>query len=76
MTLYTFNSLANEDQYKTTFNMGTFIDYKIIDETKYALYAIDMFFVEVEYNGSLNKILDLKSFETGYLLDKYSSLKI
>lgn len=76
MTLYEFNLTSKENQYDATFNQGTFIDYKIYGETRYALYAIDMFFVEVEYNNTTNKIECLKSFKTGHLLDKYSNIRI
>jgi hypothetical protein len=75
MTLYEFNLLPEQNQYDATFRQGTFIDYKIIGYSRFALYAIDMFFVEVEYNTLTNEIKNLNSFKTGYLLDKYSNLK-
>jgi hypothetical protein len=44
------------------------------EKPKYNLYAIDLFFVEVCCNSEKNKITEIKSFKSGYLLDKYSSL--
>lgn len=44
-------------------------------EKRFALYAIDMFFVEIEYDRINNKIIGLRSFKTDEILDKYSDLK-
>ena len=54
---------------------GTFIDNYVTKTEGCNLYAIDMFFVEVVYNPEHNTITEVKSFKTGYLLDKYSNLK-
>ncbi|WP_338357326.1 hypothetical protein [Yeosuana marina] len=75
MTLYEFNSLSEHDKYDHIFTKGEFIDYKIEKEKRFALYAIDMFFVEIEYNNEKNKIQNLRSFKTGKLLDKYSDFR-
>tara|TARA_R110001592_G_scaffold42009_2_gene136704 strand:+ start:2723 stop:2953 length:231 start_codon:yes stop_codon:yes gene_type:complete len=75
MTLYEFNSLSEHDKYDHVFTKGEFIDYKLKMEKHFALYAIDKFFVEIEYDKINNKIIGLKSFKTGELLDKYSNLK-
>jgi hypothetical protein len=64
--------MSENEQFDATFNQATFIDFKVIGVIRFALYALDMFFVEIEYNNSTNKINTLKSFKTGYLLDKYS----
>ncbi|MCX2680646.1 hypothetical protein OOZ15_11895 [Galbibacter sp. EGI 63066] len=42
--------------------------------TRYALYAVNKFFVEVEYNTITNKIVNKVSFKTGDKLDRYSNL--
>jgi len=39
---------------------------------KMDLYAIDKFYVEVQYDSKSNKIIGLKSFKHGHLMDKYS----
>ena len=33
-----------------------------------------MFFVEVTYDSIENKIIEINSFKSGYLLDKYSNI--
>lgn len=73
MTLYEFNSLSEHDKFDIVFTKGEFIDYRLKMEKRFALYAIDMFFVEVEYDNKKNKIQNLRSFKCGELLDKYSS---
>lgn len=72
MTLYEFNLMPNDqDRYKVVFNEGSFI-YSISEgNKKFALYAVNKFFVEVEYDSSLNKILNLISFREGSFLNKY-----
>jgi len=35
-------------------------------------YAIDMFFVELVYDADKNKIIKVRSFISGWCLDKYS----
>ena len=52
---------------------GTFLDNHVSKTERCNLYAINMFFVEVVYNSERNTIPEVKSFETGYLLDKYSN---
>ena len=36
-------------------------------------YAMDKFFVEVVYDGEQNVITEVRSFKSGYSLDKYSA---
>ncbi|MBD0831503.1 hypothetical protein [Aestuariibaculum sediminum] len=68
--------MSEHDKYDVIFNEGTFIDYKIEAVIRYALYAVDMFFVEIEYNRMDNKVVGLRSFKTGELLDKYSKRRL
>lgn len=75
MTLYEFKLLEEEKQYVITFNKGTFLEYYLETNRRFALYAVDRFFVEVEYDISNNKIINLKSFIEGAILDRYSSIK-
>ncbi|MGJ5641514.1 hypothetical protein [Formosa sp. S-31] len=74
MTLYEFNRLSEGEKFNQTFNKGSFIDSKVEGSFRYALYALDMFFVEIKYNSTKNKFEGLKSFTTGELLDKYSDI--
>ena len=40
-------------------------------QLRYALYAIDKFFVELVFCSKENKIIEVKSFDSGADLDKY-----
>jgi hypothetical protein len=76
MTLYEFNVLTEQQQYDEILNIsGIYLDNHINGSQRFNLYAIDRFFVEIEYNNTENKIVGLRSFKTGSLLDKYSNLK-
>ena len=73
MTLHEFNALELNERMEAVNQQGTFIDNHVTNKERCNLYAIDKFFVEVVYNPERNAITEVKSFETGYLLDKYSS---
>lgn len=47
MTLYEYKMLLEDEQYDIVFSQGKFLDIVIEGTTKYVLYAIDKFFVEV-----------------------------
>lgn len=72
ITLYEFLALKDQEQYDLVFTEGVFIDYKIEDNKRFALYAIEMFFVEVEYDNLNNTIKNKIAFKTGRILEKYS----
>ena len=76
ITLYEFRGLSNQEQYHLVFNEGTFFDSKIYGDQRFALYALDMFFVEVEYDNKANKIISKTAFVTGEKLNKYSQVDI
>ena len=76
ITLYEFRGLSDQEQYHLVFNEGTFIDSKIYGNQRFGLYALDMFFVEVEYDNKRNKIINKIAFVTGGILNKYSQLNI
>lgn len=72
MTIKEFDKLSEHERYDITFNQGDFIEYWIERNQRFALYAVFMFYVEVEYNTEENKIKNLISFDDGELLDKYT----
>ena len=72
MTLYQFNRLSEEEQIKTVWSIGVFLDNHISKTEMLSCQAIDMFFVELVYNLDKNKIIDVTSFIRGWCLDKYS----
>lgn len=75
ISLYEFLVLPEQEQYYIVFNKGKFIDFQIEGNKRFALYAIDMFFVEVEYDNKKNIIINKKAFVAGVILNKYSNLK-
>ncbi|WP_299525977.1 hypothetical protein [uncultured Lutibacter sp.] len=72
MTLYQFNTLELNEQMEAVNQLGTFLDNYIGNGERCNCYAIDKFFVEVVYDAEHNTITEIRSFKTGYLLDKYS----
>jgi len=72
ISLREFEMLSEHERYDITFTEGVFIEYWIEGDTRFALYAVFMFYVEVEYNTTENKIKNMISFDDGLLLDKYS----
>jgi hypothetical protein len=71
LSFYDFKNLPPHEQYDLVFTQGDFINYYLKGEIRYVLYSLIKFFVEVEYNVSENKILNLVAFEEGKLLDRY-----
>ena len=76
MTLYEFKLLPEQEQYRVIFNKGDFVTYRLESKARFALYALDKFFVEVEYNPNSNRIVKVVSFVRGKKLDLYSGVKI
>lgn len=72
MTLYEFNRLSEDEQLKTVWSIGIFLDNNISKSEMVSCYAIDLFFVELLYYIDTNKITEVRSFKSGRCLDKYS----
>ncbi|UBZ08636.1 hypothetical protein LDL76_07980 [Salegentibacter mishustinae] len=70
MTLYEFRLLP--EQYSKLFNEGDFITHRLEPNARFALYTLEKFFMEVEYNPESNKIVNKVSFVCGKKLDLYS----
>jgi hypothetical protein len=65
--------LLNEDDLLTAvWDKGIFLENYITNTEKINCYAIDMFFVEVVYDAKQNKIIEVRCFKEGHLLEKYS----
>ena len=75
MTLCEFNILDLNERMEAVNQYCTFLDNHLSKTERCNLYAIDRFFVELVYNSEHNTITKIRSFKTGYLLDKYSRLK-
>ena len=74
LSLYDFKLLTDHEQYDVVFSEGTFIDALIEENTRYVLYAVYLFFIEIEYDVARNKIVGKTSFVTGEKLNRYSRL--
>ena len=74
MTLYKYKMLSEDDQYDTVFSNGKFLDINIDGTTKYVLYALDMFFVEVIWDNEKDQIIGKGQFKEGDSLDKYNNV--
>ena len=74
ITLSEFNLLDINNQTETINQQGVYLDNHITKYEKFNLYAINMFFVEVCYNSIENSIVEIKSFKSGHLLDRYSNI--
>ena len=74
MTLKDYLSLNRAGQRKALWDHGVFLELRITDGVKYALYAIDLFFVEVTMNNANDSVMDSTAFVDGRMLDKYSNL--
>jgi len=66
--------LSEDEQYDTVFSKGKFLDIVIEGNSKYVLYAIDMFFVEVIWDIEQDEIIGKGVFKEGSSLDKYSNV--
>lgn len=71
ITLYEFLALPNQEQYEIIFTQGSYVDWRIEKSRRFVLYAVDLFFVEVEYESEVNKVVGKRAFVTGEVLDKY-----
>jgi len=66
--------LSEDEQYDTVFAKGKFLDIVIEGNSKYVLYAIDKFFVEVVWNNEKDQIIGIGQFKEGDSLDRYSNV--
>jgi len=66
--------LSEDGQWATVYSMGKSLDIVIEGNSKYVLYAIDKFFVEVEWNIETEEIVDKRVFKLGDTLDRYSNV--
>jgi hypothetical protein len=69
-----FSALPDHEQNDIVFQIGECLNIYVQGNKKYVLYAVDLFFVELEYKNLVDKITGKRAFVTGELLDKYSNL--
>ena len=66
--------LSEDAQYDTVFSKGKFLDIVIEGNSKFVLYALDMFFVEVVWDNEKDEIICKGTFNDGDSLNKYSNV--
>lgn len=72
MTMYEFKLLPEPEQYELIYLQGTFLDIQLAPpHTRFTLYALFRFYVEVGYNLETKKIVGKKEFIYGDVMDKY-----
>ncbi len=71
MTLDEFNKLSFDEKLYLVVDKGTFVDNYITNNIRMNCYALDKFFVELVYCSVKNKIIEVRSFDSGADLDKY-----
>ncbi len=55
--------------------LTVFVSVSFLEGNKrFVLYVIDLFFVEVEYDNTENRIINKRAFVSGEILDKYSGI--
>ncbi|WP_034894550.1 hypothetical protein [Gillisia sp. Hel_I_29] len=74
-SLYEFKLLADHDQFDLIFKEGIFLTYRLKLNSRFTLYALYRFFVEIEYDVKSNKIVNKVSLISGEKLDLYSNLQ-
>jgi len=60
--LYEFNALTIGEQYNLTHNEGTFIDVVIEGDTRYVLYSLYKFWVQIIYDNKKKRTNGYRSF--------------
>jgi len=71
MKLYEFISKQEQLQYQIVWEIGVHIETLNQDGIMYLLYAINDFYVEIQYNQRTNAIICKNQFKGGEHLDKY-----
>jgi len=62
------------EQYDTVFAKGKFLDIYEEGNTKYVLYAIELFFFEAIWGIEKDEIIGKGTFKEGECLDKYANV--
>lgn len=71
MKLYEFLRLSDDNQYQAVWDKGKHVDNVAKDNIIYQLYAINDFYVEIQYSVPDNKIIGKVQFKYGEHLEKY-----
>lgn len=74
LSLHEYQKLTDHDKYDLVFKKGDFINVHFEGDSRFVLYSLYLFFVEVEYLVSENKIVGIDSFLDGKKLDRHTSI--
>ena len=74
MGLYEYMILDETEQWNSLWQNGTFLTQRFEPKKKFSLYALYDFFVEVQLDPKVDKIVGKVHFKTGETLDKDSGL--
>ena len=74
ITLYEFKMLPDQEQHVLVHTEGTFLEVIQKDSSRFVLFGLDKFYVELVYDVPSNSIKSLKTFKRGEELDKYLDL--
>ncbi|CAM4409947.1 hypothetical protein [Zobellia nedashkovskayae] len=72
MTLYEYTLLTDTAQWSDLWENGIFLTNRKYLDSKFSLYVLHYFFVEVELDPVTNKIKGKTHFKQGEILNKYS----
>lgn len=72
ISIHQFSALPNDEQYDIVFSEGDLIEIRLEGSKRYVLYAVSLFFVEIEYDSENILIRNKEVFVAGSMLDKYS----
>lgn len=64
--------LSEDDQWNELWENGAYLTHRCSIGSKYALYALHKFFVQVELDAETDEIIEKVEFKTGELLDRYA----
>ncbi len=71
MKLYEYLSKDEQLQYQIVWEIGKYIETLYKDGIMYLLYAVNDFYVEIQYSQRTNEIIGKNQFKQGIHLDKY-----
>jgi hypothetical protein len=71
ITLYEYNSVPQQLRFQHLWDQGTFLTNRITGGSRFNLYALGDFFVEVEYSSKDEMIKGMRTFKSTKLLEDY-----
>ena len=63
MNFYEFTILSDNEQFDLVFKKGKFIDFNEIGKSRFVLYKLCGFFVEIQYEMEKNRIIEKVVFQ-------------